>query len=117
MTFPGAPENFDDLNEWRFNDDQDSPGHELVRDWTATWETGWLVDELGLRDFDEWAGVSVGYSDAEGWWTQIEYTDGATERIELGEEGWSTGWDLYDIADSPDNDLYADRDDVDYNSD
>ena len=110
------PDDFGELEEWRFSGES-SPGHELVEDWTATWETGWIIDEFGVRNFDEWAGVSVGYTEDEDWWVEIEYDDGDTERINLGEDGWASAWDIYDIADSPENDLYADRDDVEYNDD
>ena len=111
---PPIPEDFDDLRDWRENDAPEWIG-ELIDDWQLGWETGYVFDEMGIRDIDEWDSVRIDAESADHWEITISYDDGTQETIDFG-DAWEQAWDLYDLAYGYD-DVEAERGDIDYNDD
>lgn len=104
----------DDMNEiirWR-NEDAPEWLDELITDWQMGYETAYIMDDLGVRDIEEWDSVRIDADAADAWEITITYDDGTSETIDFGDR-WESAWGMYDLADGRD-DLEAERGDIDY---
>jgi hypothetical protein len=105
------PDDFGEIRDWYDNDAPDWI-RELLDDWMIGMETGWILDDQGIREIDEWETVRIDADGPDEWSVTITYEDGTSETIDF-EGRWEAAWGMYDLADARD-DLEAERGDIEY---